>query len=342
MAIISLEQNNKNQFRKYPLKYESNCISASGEIFSDKIITNASITSVYGKHRIYIKQFFKKNNYIQIAIASFFDDELLGIFSGEITQDYLNLSLTAYTKNIAGYITLGDINSLPKTDKIFNFNKHATEFEESVIFCYTPPGVSAISDKLDQTITADVNFGALVNILKIKQNNSIKFYAEFPETLYNEGDKSSYLFNCPTPIIKNINGIYPSSNQDGEPNNDNNIYIAGVYPIVFFGLPNNTTENIQDDSVMGVVSVDVEGQDLNSLCAKKQKFLPPTDITGFTKEQFKNQYYNKPALESLNNNNYPYEIPNRLAANFNAALRPEYFYWPQYVKESYYDFWLKP
>ena len=86
----------------------------------------------------------------------------------------------------------------------------------------------------------------------------------------------------------------------------------------------------------------MEGLTLTSLCTKKQKLLPPVDVTGFTKEEYKDEYYNKPALESLNNTNYPYEIPARLAANFNATLRPEYFYWPQYVKENYYDFWRKP
>lgn len=342
MSLISLQRNNKNQYRKYPLKKDSTCVAVSGETLSDRVITNATITSVYGKHRLYVRQFFKKNNYIQIAVASYLDDSLLGVFAAQVTQDYQTVYLNSYVKNISGYLTLGDLSNIPDTDKLLTFEKTATEFEESVIFCYTPPGVTSISDKLDQSVTGDVNFGSLTNILKINENNNIKFYSEFPENITNEGDKSSYLFNCPTPIIKNINNVYPSGYTDTEPANDSNIYIAGVYPIVFYGIPDAATTTIADDSIMGVVNVEVENQTLNSLCSKKQNFLPPVDITGFTTEEFKDKYYNKPALESLNNPNYPTEIPDRLAANFNAALRPEYFYWPQFVKESYYDFWLKP
>jgi hypothetical protein len=54
----------------------------------------------------------------------------------------------------------------------------------------------------------------------------------------------------------------------------------------------------------------------------------------------KNKYYNKlalPAVQTLDS--YPYEIPARLASNFNAALRPEYYYWPQFVKKEYYAYW---
>lgn len=341
MSLISLNRLNKNKYRKYPFKQSSSCISQSGELLSDKVIIDISIASVYGKHRIYVPQIYKNNNYIQIAIASVFDGSLLGVFSGEIIEDYVSLYLTPYVKNISGIITLGDITNIDNLNKCLNFEKENTELEESVIFCYIPTGVSAVSDKLDQSIVGDVNFGSLVNIVKFKEENNIKLYTEFPENLYNEGDKSSYLSNCPTPIIKNINGVLPSYSS-GNSSNDNNIYIAGVYPIIFYGFANTDTVSVIDDSIAGVVDVEMEGLTLTSLCTKKQKLLPPIDITGLTKEEYKDVYYNKPALESLNNPNYPYEIPARLAGNFNATLRPEYFYWPQYVRETYYDFWRKP
>jgi hypothetical protein len=147
-------------------------------------------------------------------------------------------------------------------------------------------------------------------------------------------DHSSYLGTCPYTAIKNINGVVPSPiGQDDHTENDANIYIVGVKPIVFYGTP----------GMPGVLNVETEGVTLEGLCTQRHKLLPPVDIKGFTgnPDQAKNLYYNKPSLpDNQTISGYPYEIPARLASNFNAAARPEFYYWPQFAKKEYYAYWV--
>jgi hypothetical protein len=86
--------------------------------------------------------------------------------------------------------------------------------------------------------------------------------------------------------------------------------------------------------------------DINSLCSQKRKLLPPVDLTGVTSkaENFKSMHYSKPAFyTSQTSPEYPHTIPARLAGNFNITKAPEYYFWPQFVKEEYYTkYWHLP
>jgi hypothetical protein len=344
MAILALQPNNKNQYRKYPLKQGSTFQSSDGYLVPDDLIVNCSLTSIYGKHRIYIKQIYYKDPVVRIVIASLLSDEALGVFSGNVTENFTTLKLVPFTRNVSGNLTIGSLASLKDISRILNFDNNdgevTSELEESVIFCYTPPAVTSIQDKKKNELRGIVEFGTLTNLTKTTDNpdKQTAFTALYPSAVFNLADKSSFLNNCKTPIIKNINGVVPSPSGVGEAKNDNNIYIAGVKPIVFYGLPGDNGE-----SVPGTIRVSSGGITLDSLCTQKHKLLPPVDISGFTLNttEFKNKYYSKPALPAYPDGsaNYPLSRPARLASNFNATAKPEYYYWPQFVKPEYYNFW---
>jgi hypothetical protein len=413
MSVISLHRDNKNQFRKFPLKKSSSFISVKGIAVPNDLIANCSITSVYGKHRIYIRQISVFENQINVVIASHFTKEVLGVFYGSIVSDFSVLKFNSFYAYISGAMTIGSSNSATSIQEILYFEPDSSEIEESVIFCHTPPAVRAIYDKKNNKASGDILFGELVNIDKTLVGNSVQFATTYPDSVTNNADKSTYLNNCPTPVIKNINGVLPSEVGVGNAENDGNIYIAGVDPVVFYGVPeiNPSTSTITiglgqktftvapnlyfktaqtlyvystaapekymqvvvlsysgsslvvnvtsaegigetysswsiRTSWPGVVKTETTNLTLSSLCNQKQKSLPPVEVYGFTSIGNINKYYSKVALDPVaanpNDLLYPLARPGRLAGNFNSALRPEYIYWPQFVRSEYYDFWPSP
>ena len=340
MSILSLAFNNKNKFRKYPLKQSANLKSSAGYTVGDSLIVNASITSIYGRHRIYIKQIFFKDNIIRITIASVLNDLTLGCFTGEILGDDTTLILTPFVRNVSGTITVGSPESINSIDRALLFDFENSEFEESVIFCYTPPKVSSILDKKQTELRGYVNFGRLINLTKTSNTEEkyAKFQATYPEAIFNPADQSTYLNNCPTPVIQNINGVFPSTPGGISTSNDWNIYIAGVKPIIFYGIPGlleGTTEP-------GTIGLDTGDLNIDSLCTLKHKVLPPVEICGFTLPtiEFKDKYYAKPSLPVVSAEDCETLRPTRPAGNFNNTTLPEYYFWPQFVKESYYEGWI--
>lgn len=340
MSIIALHPNNKNQYRKYPFKQRSSLRSDTGYVVPDDFIVNCAITSIYGRHRIYVKQIYYNNQEIRIAIASVLDDLLLGVFVGSATSnDIIHLNLNRFVRNIAGTMSVYNVSALKDLSTALNFNKEDTELEESTIFCYTPPAVSSIKDKKNSELRGNVVFGKLTNLTKTTapEARTSKLKATNPSTIFNSSDRSTYLGNCGIPIIKNINGVEPSSPGGVSSVNDYNIYIAGIKPIVFYGIPGeeqNTTEP-------GVIGINTDSLSLDSLCTLKHKILPPVEVCGFTLPtiEFKNKYYSKPALNAADPETCDSSHPARRASNFNETTRPEFYYWPQFVKEEYYSNW---
>lgn len=351
MAIVSLYNNNKNQLRKYPIKQGSSCTSLSGEVVPDSFIVNCSISSAYGDHRVYISQIFIRNQQVDITISSVIENgKVLGRFSGIVTQDFTTLNLISNLSYVSGNVTIGTLKDITQTELVWLFAPSALEFEESTIFCYPSPGVTSISSKDGTKLTGFVRIGELTNVLKTTVTNhaeNIKrtaLTAEFPEDIFNLADKSSYLDNCPTPMILAINGVTPSYAGDTGENskNDGNIYFVGVEPIKFYGIPSSQPGATADDTEDGFLGVDTGMVTLAQLCGKKSKLLPPVDISGFTLDELNDKYYIKPALLETTSSNYPYTIPARAAGNFNSAKKPEFYFWPQFVQQEYYAFWPSP
>ena len=350
MAILALNRNNKNQYRKFPFKQTSALRSTTGHTIPDDIFVNCSLTVTYGRHRVYVKQFFYRAQEVYITIASISEgsedsDEVLGVFSGKLGTSFTTLRLNPFVRFVSGTLTLFPAEELKSLNEVLVFNRDQTELEESLIFCYTPPAVTSIQDKRGNELRGIVNFGVLTNLTKTSNTTtrSVKFTASTPETIFNPADKSSFLNNCDTPSIKNINGVEPFPEGVGSPINDGNIYIAGIKPIVFYGVPGED----------GVVGVNTEDVTLDSLCTQKHKLLPPTDISGFTLDslEFKDSYYNKSQLPKYPEDyqeaspNYPIARPARASSNFNSVKVPEYYFWPQFAKEEYYNnykYWPQP
>lgn len=344
MSLVSLVTNNKNQYRKYPLKQGSSFTDISGYTVQDNIIVACSLSATYGHHRAYIRQIFYQNSYISIAVSSYLDDTILGIFSGLVTVDDTVLKLTSFTRFVSGHLTIGSAAATKKLPSLLNFEKTAAELEESMIFCYTPPGVLSISDKNATELRGNVYFGTLTNLTKMIVGNTIRFSVTDTDEVKNIADKSSFLGNCPKRAITSINGVVPSKITEGSPENDGNIYLVGVKPIVFYGIPAEGASG-SDATQPGVLNVESPSLSLDTLCSLRHTMLPPTDISGFMNpsEEFIDKYYAKPGMASRNadptNINYPHYIPARYASNFNATTTPEFYYWPQFLKEEYYYRW---
>jgi hypothetical protein len=351
MAILSLYNNNKNQFRKYPIKQGSSCTSMSGEVVPDSLIVNCSISSNYGSHRIYVSQIFIKSSRVDVTISSLLENgKVLGRFSGTVTQDFTAINLVPNLPNISGSLTIGTLKDIAQTELVWLFAPSALEFEESTIFCYPAPGVSSIADKDNTRLTGFVNFGELISVTKTTVSNHIEnikkteLTAELPEDVFNLADKSSYLNNCPTPMILSINGVTPSYNGDTGENskNDGNIYFVGVEPIKFYGIPSSQPGASPEDTEDGFIAIDTGTTTLNQLCRVRSRLLVPLDISGVTIDEFNDKYYIKPALVDTTSPNYPYPIPARAAGNFNSAKKPEFYFWPQFVRQEYYSLWPAP
>ena len=336
MSIVALTHNNKNQYRKYPFKQGASLKTVQGRTLSDAVIVNISLTSTYGRHRVYVKQVFYKDSTMTVTIASVFDDTVLGAFYGDVTEDFTTLSLIPFVRFVSGNITLGSLNALDSITAILNFTAANSELEESTIFCYKVPGVTSINDSKKNQVRGNVNFGNLTNLDKATSTGSVLFTVVNTTSIQNTSDRSSYFGNCATPIIKTINGVYPMSAVENTPtDNDGNLYLVGVKPIVFYGTPG------QDDTMTpGNLKIDAENMTISTLCTEKYKAIPPVNVSGFTTAESKNLYFNKPDL--LKNSQaaiYPYTIPARVSSNVFDVKLPEYYYWPQYVKPEYYNEW---
>lgn len=330
MSLLVTQRYNKNKHRKLPLKQTSLCVSTDGYVIPDTLFVGCSIACSFGKHRLYINQITYKNNIARITIASFFDDVSVGVFEGTVLEDYTTLTLIPFERNITGSITIGSQTALIDINRILSFDKSSTEIEESLIFCYSPPKVTSVRDKKNNEIRGNVSFGTLTNITNTTSTilKTSQLAVTNPANVFNLADKSSYIGNCRTPVIKNINGVVPDTEK-------NNIYIAGVKPVVFYGTPGEQRGEMQP----GTIGVNTEGVTLNSLCSQRSKLLPPIDLTGVTvdSESFRDKYYSKPAFpHSQTSPNYPYTVPTRHSSNFNATKIPEFYFWPQFVKQDYY------
>jgi len=337
MSIIALTHNNKNQYRRYPIKQGGGLKTVEGFVLADSVIVNCSITSTYGIHRIYVKQVFRKNNTVSITIASVFDDTALGAFTGDVTSDFTTLPLTPFIRFVSGSITLGPLINIQAINTVMNFKAENSELEESTIFCYRVPEVTSINDTSGNQLRGNVNFGNLTNLSKASTSNEVLFSIDDTQNIQNTVDRSSYLGNCPTPTIKTINGVYPiTPTQDTSTENDGNIYLVGVKPIVFYGIPGQDAETLSP----GSLKIDAENVTLNTLCTEKYKTIPPVDISGITTAAGINMYYNKTTLtRNTQTAAYPYVIPQRIPSNVYEAKLPEYYYWPQFVKREYYNKW---
>jgi hypothetical protein len=166
-------------------------------------------------------------------------------------------------------------------------------------------------------------------VSKVTVAGGSELVALSPDSVFNLADKSSYLGNCMTTPIKNINGVYPYAPGEGGVSNDGNVFIVGIKPIIFYG----------DSETSGTLKVLTPGLTLDSLCTSRHRLLPPVSISSFTQDNatFKDSYYNKPALPADGTLTPP--RPSRLASNFYSAQRPEYYYWPQFINEEYYAYW---
>lgn len=343
-----LYSENKNKYRNYPIKQGASLVSIDGYHIPQDLIVGCSITTVLEHSRIFIKQISYINSILLITIASIGDngDTVLGVFKGPVKKDYTSLTLERMSKYLSGSLMIGSYESASRIPRVLTFDRSATELEESVIFCYSPPAVKKIKDARGEEAAGFVKFGKLISIAKTLDSTTrkIRFASLYPATLNNKSDKSSFLGNCATPAIKTINGVSPAA-VDGNSVNDGNIYIAGVKPVVFYGITNPLTETT-DSGVIGIETVDVS---LDSLCTQKQKLLPPIVIDSFTidSDEFKNKYYNKPAMgpRDAGDDGISFARPARLAGNFNSANAPEYLFWPQFTKlDNYlnYKYWPTP
>jgi hypothetical protein len=335
MSVVALHPNNKNQFRKYPLKQLGTFQAVTGEVVADVAFVNCSLSTTYGNHRVYIKQLFRQGTLLHVAVASVLTEAVLGYFSGNVKEDNAVLKFVPFVPTTSGTLTVGEAQYILKLPQLLNFEPTAAELEESTIFLFVPPAVTSISDHRDRRLVGNVKLGTLTAVTSLVDQQTLRLSATNPAAVTNKADKSSYLNNCPTPMILSVGGATPAP-AAGNALNNGNIYLVGVKPIVFYG-------GVEADTP-GVIEIGTDNLTLDSLCTNRHRLLPPVDIVGFTQssEEYRDKYYSKAELSDYpaGDTVYPLARPARAASNLAATKVPEFYFWPQFASAANYLHWM--
>lgn len=253
-------------YRKYPLRASCNLTFTNGRECSQELITSMQISTVYGVHDLYVTKIYVDPSYISVTINNYTDGTVVGCFAGKATQDFQVIPLQSNLSAISGNMTIGTLASLSKLtkgtyhlrDELNNLGSRDNgRIEDSVIFCFTPPGVTKITAKAKSVV------GKVTTVkgdnLAITQVgfNEIKLSATNLDSIRSNDDFSGKYGNCNTPVIKRINTVYPDE--------DGNIDIYGIVPIVI-------------DVVAGELQMD-SGLELIDVCPERDKISPPVNIS---------------------------------------------------------------
>jgi hypothetical protein len=347
MSLSSLEFLNKNQFRSYPLKAESSLTAIDGRKVSNELLVGASITTTLDRKNIFIRQIYVDGVDVRITLAaklsnSFF--ETIGIFYGTITSEFTVLRLTETMKFTSGTLIIGTVEALNELSGVYTFEPGAMELEESTVFYYTPPGVTSINYR-GARLTGDVNFGVLSNIIKSRPVDSpkkIDFGVIDSASVTSLGDKSSLFNNCPTPVIRYIDGavpFYQSSTSVDSHNTYNylpalqgNLFMVGVAPLSFQSQQNIDNSNQLVD--LGGLSVTANSITsgapitLNTLCNARNSVLPPISPIYIKRGTLPGSNPSAAGLDSY------YTKSAYHAGNLYSVTDPEFMWWPQFFTYS--------
>lgn len=257
---------NKNMYRKYPLRSEVTLVSTSGVEIPQDLITSVQISTIYNKHKLFISKIYVDEGFMSVTINDYTDGSSVGSFNGKVGSDFSVLTLSSTLSYVSGQLTTGKKESLKKLQKGVYFLRDELNdlgsrdnglLEDSTIFVYTPPVVSKIKNRT-KSLAGKITTSKGDNInIKSLSLDEIKLEVTNVESVLSNNEFTAGLDNCPTPIIKKINSVYPDVN--------GNIDVYGIMPIVI---------NVET----GELAL-ASGLDLLDVCPEKKKIAPPVDLS---------------------------------------------------------------
>lgn len=241
---------NKNAFRSYPFRRDSDFVSSTGIQLPDSSIVDISASSVTGGETIYLTKFGKINNRVFVELRNNQNKSIT--FQIDAPKDYTTYfpSTTDYADYFYASVTLGIIAEIP--EGIHSFS--AVVVEDSLVYVYVRPAVLSISTE-DTKAYGDIKLN-LDNILANNTVQNIAFSVIDIDNILTRQDRSSSNDSCDTPVIKRINSV--------EPDENGNIDIYGIDPIV-----------ISVDSPNSTITMDMVGLTLEDYCELNAKNIPP-------------------------------------------------------------------
>lgn len=260
-------------YRKYPICASSTHLFTDGSELPQKLITAIQVSTPQSLSNAYIYRITVNGSYLSVLIKENDTNLMLGNFYGQITQNQQTLLLTPLIPTVSGSITIGDASALAALSGTYYLTYANGRLEPSTVFCFTPPGVTALKYN-DETATGYVSFSSTsINIVSVSPE--INLAAKDPTIIASNNDVSATLGNCPTPLIKKINTVKPDSN--------GNIDIYGIIPIQI---------SVGTGSVLKLDTV--PELSFKELCPEKKKFYhqPITKIQHITPIYSKPQYPN--------------------------------------------------
>jgi hypothetical protein len=313
--INDLDFLNKNIERSYPIQQGATKLSNNGLLLNNYVIAAISLSipafSNVLDYQPFISQVSLSNNILTVSVAvlhkhsSFNLTIPIGFFSAVITSDFQVLNLTNVDGYSSGFLISGQADVILSTNGILDFslpNQSGLEISTYVVF--NPPGVKNLNYR-EQTLTGNINFGALTNLIETNVGNSCELAVIDNSDILSIADLNSQFRNCPTPEILTINKeVVPYPIDDYA--DDANIYLFGIDPVIFYG-----------DSVNSSINATTIDLDLSSFCTLNQTSLAPVDPNYLVNRNSdfigEEEYYSKSQTPVV---------------NFLFETNPEYLSWP--------------
>lgn len=267
---------NKNMNRKYPIRSDMPCLCEDGSYLPQELITSMQLTTDYTNRELYISKVFTAAGYISVTISSNASGLVLGCFSAAVKSNFETIPLTPSTLqyNISGSMTIGTLKSLETYQGARNLTFSNARIEDSLIFIFTPPGITNISKKLPDIVDLEVfpiiSEQALTghitllgdNVAISEQTPNITLSVINTASIKSLTDIGGKVNNCSTPIITHLNTVTPDVN--------GNIDIYGILPLKI---------NIES----GTLDFADTALTLDEVCPERKKLAPP--------ENNSNNYY---------------------------------------------------
>ena len=244
-------------YRHYPLKAGSSGLSVYGEQLPTSLLTSLSLSIPLSANidTLYISKIVTKNNFISVVINSYTSDLAVGSFSKAIVEDYQTINLTSYISGVSGQLTVGKLNALVDFQGAFHFQKENAEIEESTIFVYPTPAVTAVVNNSTKSTGKISLLGKNVSIA-VEGNDITLDVIEYTKVLAHNALAGQY-DNCTNPIIEKINTVTPDE--------DGNIDIYTILPM---------TIDVSGENLELTPNLTIE-----QVCPELNKIYPPLNIS---------------------------------------------------------------
>ena len=217
---LHLEFLNKNLYRKYPFRSGSSMKTSLGIDIPQDLLAGASITTGAGATDVYISKIYCKGGFLNLTIST--SEGVLGCFSGKVVNNYQSLLFTPFIKQVSGFMLAGTPEAVASMEGTHYVDSANGRLEDSLVFSFTPPGVTAINHEA-QRVTGDVTIAG-TNITITNAENDLGLAVIDKSKITSNNDANAYCGTCPTPSIKLINTVPP----DGS----GNIDVIGIAPVV--------------------------------------------------------------------------------------------------------------